>query len=515
MTTTATTSKTVAVASGLAPIPFNFQALSEDEVGVTLNGAEQIGTFTVALNGDGTGSVTPLVDWGTGAVVIYSKPNFEQLASFERFAPFYPDQIVPPLDRLMRTIIAVENKKVDIPDNPAGMFLGFNALGEPIAVSGVTPSNFALGLSTALINILSSVSNTLFFRPSVNIANGALIYSATPDFATPRPLEILASQILLEPTDRVQINPTPLSYAKGIAIVQSTPASGSQVGPFFANSIDLTVRSTLTGTGLPGGASSATFGGMRVSVDAGGANFNAVSVMGGSFAVTQTVADTSGADKNGLSSGVSISASTSGKLYGGSSAWTVNSGGVCAAAVGYETDVTINGTGVVPYAIGFNAWKGGTGSGGIQDAAYAIGISGAVGTAKWKTGHLLYTMGGATASPVDAGFVMFGSDHATTIGDFLHYPNVTISGYILNTPNVLLSGAGALGLNTALASIGIGALAPTTTSLLIAPGTATKTQLRLVAGIAPTVGTPGDIWSDGTNIKWVNAAGVVKTITMT
>ncbi len=107
MTTVVTTSMTFANANGVAAIPFAFQSITASEVGVLRAGIDQLGTFTVALNGDGTGSVTPLASWGTDAVIVYSKPSFQQLSNFSRFGAFYPDQMNDPLDRLARTIIAL------------------------------------------------------------------------------------------------------------------------------------------------------------------------------------------------------------------------------------------------------------------------------------------------------------------------------------------------------------------------------------------------------------------------
>ena len=59
MTTTVTTASSgPLIASGTTPIPFTFQAVSADEVEVTLNGGVvDRQTYTVSLNDDGTGSV--------------------------------------------------------------------------------------------------------------------------------------------------------------------------------------------------------------------------------------------------------------------------------------------------------------------------------------------------------------------------------------------------------------------------------------------------------------------------
>jgi len=124
MTTTVTTDRTSAIANGTTPIPFTFQAISASEIGVLRNDVEQVGGFTVALNGDGTGSVTPLTSWGTDAVVIYSKPSYQQPSNFDRFAPLYPDQLNPPLDRQARVSISLAQRLAAIEGEIAASFKG-------------------------------------------------------------------------------------------------------------------------------------------------------------------------------------------------------------------------------------------------------------------------------------------------------------------------------------------------------------------------------------------------------
>ncbi|MFL6728064.1 MAG: hypothetical protein ACJ8FS_16350 [Sphingomicrobium sp.] len=129
MTTTVTVDRTLAIANGSAAIPFDFQALSADEIGVTRNGVlADPSTYTVVVNGDGTGMVTPVSTWGTDAVVIYSSPSYQQTAGFTRFGPMYPDQFNGPLDRAARTSIRLANRVQDLeetvlipgPTGPAG-----------------------------------------------------------------------------------------------------------------------------------------------------------------------------------------------------------------------------------------------------------------------------------------------------------------------------------------------------------------------------------------------------------
>lgn len=111
MTTIVTTDRTEGLtADGFTPIPFDFQAISDHEVGVLRNGVEQLGGFTVTVNGDGTGVVTPGSDWGVDAIVIFSKPDYTQPANYPRWVPLFPDQVMSSLDRLARTIISVKEQ---------------------------------------------------------------------------------------------------------------------------------------------------------------------------------------------------------------------------------------------------------------------------------------------------------------------------------------------------------------------------------------------------------------------
>lgn len=110
MTTVTTTDRTTAIASGSAAIPFTFQSLSAAEVGVLKNGVEQFSGFTVARNGDGTGTIIPTGSWGSSVVIIFSKPSFQQTANFLRNVSFYPDQLNAPMDRAARTMIALKGQ---------------------------------------------------------------------------------------------------------------------------------------------------------------------------------------------------------------------------------------------------------------------------------------------------------------------------------------------------------------------------------------------------------------------
>lgn len=172
MTTTATNAFTSAVASGVSPIPFTFQAISPNEIGVLRGGVLDLVAgvdFTVILNGDNTGTVTPNVSWGTDTVVIYSKPNFDQPADFTRFGPLYPDQLVPPLDRITRALIALRATALILPlalavstSARADRLLGWDAAGAVTSydVSTVTGPPGAPGGNVMAIGLFNAASAT-------------------------------------------------------------------------------------------------------------------------------------------------------------------------------------------------------------------------------------------------------------------------------------------------------------------------------------------------------------------
>lgn len=111
MTTTNTAARTgPLIASGTAPLPFTFQAISASEIEVTRNDVVALpATYTVALNGDGTGTITPTSSWESDEVWITSKPNYQQQSNFERGVPVYPDALNPILDRWARTMLALRS----------------------------------------------------------------------------------------------------------------------------------------------------------------------------------------------------------------------------------------------------------------------------------------------------------------------------------------------------------------------------------------------------------------------
>ena len=224
--------------------------------------------------------------------------------------------------------------------------------------------------------------------------------------------------------------------------MQTGPTSGSTAGPKAMNNIDIVVRSTLTGTGLPGDPTSATVQGFNVSMNAGGANFSAVSAMAGSFGLVQTVADTSTGDKNGLSSGVSIAASTLGYAYGGSAGATVTATGSVPGLFGHEVNMFIYTGGVCPVRIGYHSMSWGEERASAVDAAFGVAIPGGGLGTTWGNAFVLSDGNGATPFPLHSTASVVKSFVAGTITNGIKLDNITFTGDLLHFPNFRVTAAG-------------------------------------------------------------------------
>lgn len=99
-------------ASGTTPLPFDFQAVSDTEVAVYLDG-ELVASnlYTVNLNADGTGEVVPSGAGLTGEVYIYSDPDFTQPTEYDKANAFSAERLNPVLDRTGRQIIALYGRQ--------------------------------------------------------------------------------------------------------------------------------------------------------------------------------------------------------------------------------------------------------------------------------------------------------------------------------------------------------------------------------------------------------------------
>lgn len=222
MTTTTTTGSSTVIANGTAPLPFTFQAISADEVGVMRAGVELTTGFTVSINPDGTGAVTPLSSWGADEVLIYSKPEYQNPSDFPRFVPLFPDQINTPLDRLTRQDIALRTElesSIRVPrgrkvarlagrtSDIAGRYLAFDANGDPVAADGT-------GSDATLRAELAGAGGTDLVGTRFKRSLGTLI-DQTPrrlHYGTKTPVRTYPRAVLLCDTVHLQVE----GQAKGI-----------------------------------------------------------------------------------------------------------------------------------------------------------------------------------------------------------------------------------------------------------------------------------------------------------
>lgn len=208
------------------------------------------------------------------------------------------------------------------------------------------------------------------------------------------------------------------------------------------------------GTGLNGSATSSVVRGGGSILSVGGANYDVQSANAWSSSLLHDQDDTCAGDKVGGGSGIRSTASSPGKLYGGSTGLTIDSGGSTPQGLGHETDVFIEGTGTVVNAGGYNAWSGGDNQATNTYSAFLVGSNGTPGKARWKAGLTLYT--GTTGTPladkqpIDTTGTLFDVDNNMTLQDIFRFNEtgrtVTVTGHILDFPNVQLTGAGALNL---------------------------------------------------------------------
>lgn len=134
---TTTTSSGPYTAAAQTTFAVTFQSAGDGEIEVTLAGVVQASSlYAFTRAADGTGSVV-FVAAVTGEVLIYSKPNFDQPASFSRFGAFYPDQINSPLDKAGAKALYLKTMLVPAaspsPASRANKFLQWDASGNPIA----------------------------------------------------------------------------------------------------------------------------------------------------------------------------------------------------------------------------------------------------------------------------------------------------------------------------------------------------------------------------------------------
>jgi len=118
-----------------------FQSAGADQIIVYLDGVVvDTDDWSFARDADGRGTVTATL---TGEVYIVSDPSFAQEGDFQRFGPYFPDDVNPHLDLAARRdqylkakVDTVVPDGGEVPGAGAGKFLARDAEGVPVFASG-------------------------------------------------------------------------------------------------------------------------------------------------------------------------------------------------------------------------------------------------------------------------------------------------------------------------------------------------------------------------------------------
>lgn len=253
MTTVVTTASSGPLtASGVTAIPFTFQAISATEITATRNGVlASASTYTVTLNTDGTGSITPTTSWGTDSVNIYSSPDYTQPISFAKYGAFYPDQINTPLDRLARAILALRDSTALVPPYlaRANRILGWDAAGLPTTytqASFVGPASTAPG-PIGDVTPAATAAATAATTSATSAGNSATSASTSATTAT--------TQATLSGT-----NATAASTSAAIAQAYNAGAVFASTADAMSNGV-IGTTSLVAGSGGTNGTFDVTFSG--------------------------------------------------------------------------------------------------------------------------------------------------------------------------------------------------------------------------------------------------------------
>lgn len=256
------------------------------------------------------------------------------------------------------------------------------------------------------------------------------------------------------PGGPLTINPTALSTTQALATTQTSPISGSIVGPLNFNVVNITDQLTTTGANQQ-------HNGLLLNYQVGGANLGGAGpAIGANFSITEGIAGgTAVIDKIGVvgSCLVIISDVAGGGCYGVNPAAVVTATGSVNRLVGIESDIRIDTGGSASYRYAYSAVNFGAVQGGVDSVNYVANITANSGAFK---GFATFSNSlGFIPFATTASLFSYEANAAATVADIFKFPNLTVTGNILNFPNVTLTGAGLLTLPDVLVTGGPAALA--------------------------------------------------------
>lgn len=247
--------------------------------------------------------------------------------------------------------------------------------------------------------------------------------------------------------------PTAATTNQGVNITQTSPTTGSAVGPLSYNYISVTNQIANTGSGLTNGFPNQDTGAFRVDMFLGGGS----TTQDNSFAGIFTASDVnSGGTVQGIRGviGFAYTNQSLNGMHGTDGVTLVDVGGSVTQYGGMEASAGIcDGTGT-------DAWCSSTGTSGTAGRRYGISLitigrtiatttdtaiivanNGTAGSA-WNKLISLSSYGGNAPLQTSADF--FYSESSYTVANIFNLPNITVTGDILNFPNVTLTGAGVM-----------------------------------------------------------------------
>jgi hypothetical protein len=303
----------------------------------------------------------------------------------------------------------------------------------------------------------------------------------------------------------IVITPQANTNNQGLVITQTSPTSGSVVGPLNFNEINVTNQGGVTTSGSDPLATHEARG-LYIHMEAGGPNLvgfqNALRVR---YDHTLGASDIGGADHiAAVFIAYSDQDATSRGIYGSNPLVWLASGAEHSHVVGSVTQVIAQSGSTATHRVGQRIYGGGPVQGSTNDAAITV-VSEVAG---WK--NLIHLGELFDAQSLDTTASFFASGQAMTVANFASLANVSFTGNIMDFPNYSVSGAGAiLG-----ASLGLGgALAGGSKLTVTGAGNSARLRTLQSDGSSSTTGFSGLDASSNTSELIAVVSGSARTTT--
>lgn len=307
-------------------------------------------------------------------------------------------------------------------------------------------------------------------RPTIALANtnckisddGTNYFQSTTEKLT-YPVAQLVSFGNLTVRGTLTISPPAASLNQAISATQTSPTSGSTVGPVLFNVIDVVDQGfTVTGSGNTFGMGQAQAIGSRVQYT------TASTGLRGAFA--GSVKAHVGAGSCYGICGSAYTSETVDGLWGNIGLLVLDSPASVNTAIALEGEVAVHTGATAAYRVAVGANSQGPVAGTTIDAAFMVSCGPNLGSAPFKKMFALAKNVFGSQAPLDTSADIFYADAAQTIANVFNFGNVTVTGNIMSFPNMAIGGAGNVVFGAGSASLpGSGVLitAPSSGSALL------------------------------------------------